>query len=110
VCLHVHARLDFFLYITPPLYTPISSCTTNDDGDITVRQALQQYEEEQELARRQGYARNPLVRDQATLVIDKAGRWLGSLWLGFLGWVRLDSVDWLVDARVMRINHTRAAP
>lgn len=35
------------------------------------KQALQQYEEEQEMARKQGYARNPLVRDQATLIIDK---------------------------------------
>lgn len=43
------------------------------DPSTTHHQALQQYEEEQEAVRKQGYARNPLVRDQATLIIDKVG-------------------------------------
>lgn len=65
-------------HLISPLIFPPTPHTTHQH-----HQALQQYEEEQEAVRKQGYARNPLVRDQATLIIDKVWGCLGGGWGSF---------------------------
>ncbi len=74
VQIHHHRHVAFLLdcvWCVVRARVRVSKCITTNTPPFPRSKALQQYEEEQELARKQGYARNPLVRDQATLIIDK---------------------------------------